>query len=819
MNNGIFGEGFPYSNFHDLNMDWIIKIAKDFLDQYSHIQEIIENGETTISEAIENGTIQIGEFTAEKLADLQDKATELEGLLDQWYNTHSADIARELARAINSFDTHADTKGAEVIESIPEDYSKLSSDVSNLKNINGLSYTEGGYIEATNGTVHTPAPERYYTDFIPCKENATVKYIAESNHENIFGIAFYDINFDLILGYSNNGTIGEEITVTSPANTAYCRSSTRLSILEDSYVHVSNGSLADTIAKVLHTIPNVNNYDNEFGLKYTEGGYIEATRGTIRTPAPERYYTDFIPCKENATVKYIAESNHENIFGIAFYDINFDLILGYSNNGTIGEEITVTSPANTAYCRSSTRLSILENSHVHVENGSVANTIGKLRDRICFVSPNGSDTDNDGTMSKPYATVNKALEEYASKIMVIGGRYFQTIDLSLAKHPKITITSRTPTERAIFLHPDSFVTDTEAKTTGYTKIYQAPYSGSIRAGIRLFQENVPDQDTRILDAEQSPYQRGQAYRCLDTKIIQCTATTKNEALAEIESSTEYKYFHDTTNEIIYFSRPHAVTSGFPIMRSVHIVTFFEGQFRGTELEMNGIETRYMRLNVTNMVATLTDCKSSYTFGTGGFMYDWAFVKFIRCEACGTYYAGSGGDGFNAHSLSSGGDIFSKETTGLLIDCWAHDCMDDGYSDHERCETEVYGGLFEYNGKAGITPSYGTHCSCYNVISRRNQNGFWYLGEVTQEEGGKGGQMLCISCVAEENHDSGNGCGFCVSSTGNLAELINCKSINNDIGYSNGTNTIMKIVDCGSTGDTTTKQIGGTLIVNNTTAVS
>ena len=44
MNTGAFGEGFPYSNFHDLNMDWIIKIAKDFLDQYTHIQQVIDQG-------------------------------------------------------------------------------------------------------------------------------------------------------------------------------------------------------------------------------------------------------------------------------------------------------------------------------------------------------------------------------------------------------------------------------------------------------------------------------------------------------------------------------------------------------------------------------------------------------------------------------------------------------------------------------------------------------------------------------------------------------------------------------------------------------
>ena len=49
MNTGAFGEGFPYTNFHDLNMDWIIKIAKDFLDQYTHIQETITNGENSLT--------------------------------------------------------------------------------------------------------------------------------------------------------------------------------------------------------------------------------------------------------------------------------------------------------------------------------------------------------------------------------------------------------------------------------------------------------------------------------------------------------------------------------------------------------------------------------------------------------------------------------------------------------------------------------------------------------------------------------------------------------------------------------------------------
>ena len=139
MNTGAFGEGFPYSNFHDINMDWIIKIAKDFLDQYTHIQDTITQG----------------------LTDLQDKADTLEGLLQAWYDTHSADIANQLADALQDlndwynehiddiddelqdalselnstittkftqFSSDVDSKVASAIASIPSDYSTLSAD-------------------------------------------------------------------------------------------------------------------------------------------------------------------------------------------------------------------------------------------------------------------------------------------------------------------------------------------------------------------------------------------------------------------------------------------------------------------------------------------------------------------------------------------------------------------------------------------------------------------------------------------------------------------------------------------------------------------
>lgn len=142
-------ENFPYTNIHELNLDWIVKIAKDFLEQYTTIQETITNGLTA----------------------LDDKAANLEVLLQAWYDTHSEDIANQLADAladlnawydehqgyldqyvtdsIAEFEQTAQQKAAETIATIPADYTALSNDVLTLKSgtagisLNLLAYQGG----------------------------------------------------------------------------------------------------------------------------------------------------------------------------------------------------------------------------------------------------------------------------------------------------------------------------------------------------------------------------------------------------------------------------------------------------------------------------------------------------------------------------------------------------------------------------------------------------------------------------------------------------------------------------------------------------
>ena len=261
MNTGIFGEGFPYSNFHDLNMDWIIKIAKDFLDQYTHIQEIIEQGKEDIQTLTESGITQIGDLTATSLQDLEDKKDALEALLQQWYDTHSEDIANQLASAlqdlndwytehqgylnqyltdsIQEFNRQADAKAAETIASIPDDYTALSNKVTDIidtfnyfTNTN-ISWTTGKYIN-NNGTVVDNSPYYSLSNNIPVLNGERIKVRTDGAGDS--AICEFDREGNFIKGYLLDEILVDHIlSLIVSNNTAYVRVSCLDTALTDFY--------------------------------------------------------------------------------------------------------------------------------------------------------------------------------------------------------------------------------------------------------------------------------------------------------------------------------------------------------------------------------------------------------------------------------------------------------------------------------------------------------------------------------------------------------------------------------------------------------
>lgn len=165
--NGPFGNRFPYTNFHEMNLDWMIQIAKDFLDQYTNIQETIDTG----------------------LSDLQEKYDALEVLLQAWYDEHSQDIADQLADAladlnawytehqgyldqtlqdnIAAFNAAAEQKAQQTIESIPSDYTQLANEVETLRlPLRNVTTWSSGYINASGGA-SSADHNQWYSEPIP----------------------------------------------------------------------------------------------------------------------------------------------------------------------------------------------------------------------------------------------------------------------------------------------------------------------------------------------------------------------------------------------------------------------------------------------------------------------------------------------------------------------------------------------------------------------------------------------------------------------------------------------------------------------------
>ena len=416
----------------------------------------------------------------------------------------------------------------------------------------------------------------------------------------------------------------------------------------------------------------------------------------------------------------------------------------------------------------------------------------ELINQTGYVSPNGSDTNGGSTMDFAFKTVSKALSEGCTRIILDGGSYYQRIDLSLAHGKHIDIISYDRAYRPVFYDPDCILANSATLSDG---VYSATISQTISSNnIWLYQDGTPYIETQIAESERLPVQRGKNCRLEDTRIEKCYADNLADALAEIKSSSIYKWYLDSNT--IYFTSPTEPSQSNPICFGTGN-DLFSGADRSISIRLSGIKCKYMSLNLKNLCnAEAIDCCATNIFGWGAITWDNTLnAYFLRCEAS-SCSNGTNGDGFNA-DVTNTGEAFSKHYTATLIDCWSHDNMDDGYSDHRHAETTVIGGLFEYNGKAGLTPVHGAHCSCYNVYSRKNYTGFMCAGDVEEAEGGKFTQMICYNCVAELNNRAGNETGFYVDGLNNRMTLISCKAIGNPTAYYVGETASLKMVDCTS----------------------
>ena len=586
---------------------------------------------------------------------------------------------------------------------------------------------------------------------------------------------------------------------------------------------IAPGGLADTVNSLENDIYNmkyniVSYYTiiHEGNLTITAGDYHISSAtpktgttkmlGYVKTDDMTGKYANYICLRQRVTGSSSYNENRTNATynGNGVYTIEFNY-----NNETQYSDVQLFIDLRN-YSDGAIHV---ERALVNVEDTGGNSSEGVNSELILYVSPDGDDS-NNGRISTPKATVNAALSDGASEVRILGGVYRQTIDFGRSPRSVIRICRHESNKEVTFIPSDNILCSSETLVAGTTKVYSSSINVVLDSRNNwIYQDGIPDETTLISQEERHPLQRGYEYRCGDTVIKLCNATDVDAAIAEIESSSEYKWF--AYDNVLYFSRPSNVNAENPICFAKGVLF---SNTSNKELRITGINVKYMAFNiVASNNSEIADCKAVNVFGAGAFVYDRSVnCKFIRCEAA-RCCNGSTGDGFNSHCHNTG-DIHSKQMTVTLIDCWSHDNNDDGYSDHERAEHTMIGGLFEYNTKGGVTPSYGAHITCYNVLSRCNYNGFNLVGDVAAEEGGKFSQMVCYNCVAENNTRGGTKAGFAVSGDYNTMMLVDCKSINNGIGYRLGDSTnSAKLIDCGTKGDGQVR-VGDNFTIINTSKV-
>ena len=285
----------------------------------------------------------------------------------------------------------------------------------------------------------------------------------------------------------------------------------------------------------------------------------------------------------------------------------------------------------------------------------------------------------------------------------------------------------------------------------------------------------------------------------------------------VKTSEGYTFFYDTGAQMLYVKIKEGTTlAANPVYIPGGSGIF--GNDGSVAFEMVNIECWYGSILLRSCHGgRAIDCAAKYALDDGAWSWDAAIgVELIRCEAARALSSSTTGNGFNANSTTTD-PALAKHTVATMIDCWGHDNNENGYSDHERCETTIIGGLFEYNVRGGITTAYGGHDTIYNAYCRKQtDNGIALVRSAKAEEGGRGSQIFAIGCICENNKVNYYVSGDKSGTDENFGKFVNCVSLNAHYGYFCGTNARIELNNCTDSGSSTAKS--GNVIVNNAALV-
>jgi len=409
-----------------------------------------------------------------------------------------------------------------------------------------------------------------------------------------------------------------------------------------------------------------------------------------------------------------------------------------------------------------------------------------------FCSPNGNDSLGNGSIEKPFKTINRCITMHDgnyTKIVIAGGDYRERLRFSDIHTGTIEMVKNAKDVVRV-LGSDQL---TEwVKTPGYSNLWEIPFSKVIpawdfdRVDHPIFEDKNPS--AIIADEDRHPLQKGLSHRLPFTPIVPIQPNSDLESTLASLDQISAKYHYDGTKLYLHASNssnPNINGFGYEVIqRGWNLYPSLTDTRIRPNLIMHSIQFLYGTTGFISSgfdLVTRYDCSGFAVASTGIWRDDTSDVYAVRDE--GGYTGGDCTNGHrNSYSDHASQDMREGKTNCTYIDPWMHDAFDDGMSHHERHNVTVIGGLFEFNTDRGIVPANGCQLRGYNLHSRYNGqgrfNGVQYNDgagfAVTNPatDGRKGTTAYFVNCLSENDN-----IGFSASDTNNILIALNPISIN------------------------------------------
>lgn len=443
------------------------------------------------------------------------------------------------------------------------------------------------------------------------------------------------------------------------------------------------------------------------------------------------------------------------------------------------------------------RYPVLVSSSWYAQNLSIGSSSSAANS--LFVAKTGSDT-NDGSQAKPFLTINRAisaLESTGGSITILDSDWYRETVTSSSPH-KIVIQSARG-KRAKIAGSDRLVV---TKTAGYSKVYQAPLAAKPTGmGGAKGQPMIAEWGTKYREIEASDIhalQRGY------THYLPYTPMYEADSLAELDTLTgNGKWWWESG--IIYFS----ATDG-----SDATLKQYEARMRNSFVRTVGatecyrVDFLFSKLHGYSSTGTHTyreDC-AAYGCHQDGFSDQANSTVAYRDIALG-----NGNDGLNGTVPEyAGTENLETACQATYFDPWCALQGDDGCSFHVRGTCNIYGGLMEYNTKAGVVHVTGGGGNCFNTIARGQDYGFYTATEAP--DGRILSSMSCHSTISERNRFNYQ------ASNGAELHCHNTTSIDPGTwGYNAATGTLYTY-DAKFIGDSAKAKSGNVVVKNSTSLI-